>query len=320
MERIFVQIASYRDPECRWTVRDGYKKAKHPGRIFVGICNQLDLEKDREFFSEPYPFPDHVREMLVQATDSRGVCWARHQAQKLYRGEEYVLMIDSHMRFIQDWDELFIQELKLCPSQKAIFSNYPGAYTAPDHINVMDNAIVMVAKPFNRLGDLRFVSKILKTPTEKPLRGAFIAGGFLFAKADLITEVPYDPHMYFAQEEITLSARLFTHGWDVFSPHTNLIYHMYVSIGELRNRRVHWQDNKDWLRISRAGRRRFEYLLAGKTDQKSAEHLVEIEKYGLGKVRTLKAFEQFVGIDFAAKEASQKAQEGTFIEHIEKYM
>ena len=319
MERIFVQIASYRDPECHRTVADLFQKAKYPQRIFVGICNQVDLEKDRKFFSEPYAFAAQVRETLVPAIESKGVCWARHQAEQLYSGQEYLLMIDSHTRFIEAWDERFIRELKLCPSQKAMLSNYPAAYTPPDRINVTHSAIVMVARPFNQLGDLRFASKVLNAPSERPLRGALIAGCFLFARADLIHEVPYDPHLYFAQEEIAMSVRLFTHGWDVFSPRTNMLYHMYLVIRELKNRRLHWEDNKDWLILSRAGRARLEYLLASRTDGKESDHLVDIDRYGLGQVRTLKEFEEFVGIDFAAKQTSQKALEGAFIEDIEKY-
>ena len=248
MERIFVPIASYRDPECCRTVADLFRKARNPERIFVGICNQIDREKDEELAREAYPFAKQVREIIVPASGSRGVCWARHQAETLHRGEDYVLVIDSHMRFIENWDEFSIEELKLCPSPKSVFSNYPAAYRPPDQIDVTDRAIVMVAKPFNRLGDLRFASRVLQRPSDKPLRGAFIAAGLLFAKAALIHEVPHDPYMFFAQEEITMSARLFTQGWDVFSPRTNLIYHRYFRDSDAGSIRLHWQDNPDWLR------------------------------------------------------------------------
>ena len=49
--------------------------------------------------------------MRVVETDykqSRGACWARHEAQKLYNGEDYVLQLDSHMRFVQGWDLICI--------------------------------------------------------------------------------------------------------------------------------------------------------------------------------------------------------------------
>ena len=105
---IFVQIASYRDPECQWTVKNLFEKAKFPERIFAGICWQFDEEHDGDCFVEPSPRPEQTRVVNVSAYDSQGVCWARHVAQTLYEGEDYVLMIDSHMRFIDDWDEALI--------------------------------------------------------------------------------------------------------------------------------------------------------------------------------------------------------------------
>ena len=36
-DTIFVQIASYRDPELQWTLKDLFEKAKRPENIFVGI-------------------------------------------------------------------------------------------------------------------------------------------------------------------------------------------------------------------------------------------------------------------------------------------
>jgi hypothetical protein len=81
--RIFVQIASYRDPECQWTVKDLFEKAAHPERIFVGICWQVSLPEDSDCFVVPYPRPKQVRVKLVEAKDAKGACWARSETQKL---------------------------------------------------------------------------------------------------------------------------------------------------------------------------------------------------------------------------------------------
>jgi peroxiredoxin len=318
--KIFVQIASYRDPELIWTVKSIYETAKYPERVFLGICNQIDLEADKEFNSEPYPFKQNVREIIVPALESKGVCWARHEAQKLYRDEDYVLMIDSHMRFIKNWDEIFINELSLCDSEKPIFANYPAAYTPPNELKPINKAIVQVAKEFNDQGDLRFTSRTLPSPSHKPLRGAFIAAGFLFSKGSLIKEVPYDPYMYFGQEEITLAVRYYTHGWDVFSPRMNFIYHMYIRVGEDRKRKLQWEDSKDWTKQTAIGKKRYKYLLTGIKDSTPEEFLIDIDKFGLGKVRSLKQFEEYTGINFLKKRSSEKAQKGWFIEDIEKYI
>ena len=38
-DTIFVQIASFRDPELQYTLQDLFKKAKRPENIFIGICH-----------------------------------------------------------------------------------------------------------------------------------------------------------------------------------------------------------------------------------------------------------------------------------------
>jgi hypothetical protein len=36
--------------------------------------------------------------------ESKGACWARHQIQQRYHGEDYYLQLDSHHRFSRHWD------------------------------------------------------------------------------------------------------------------------------------------------------------------------------------------------------------------------
>ncbi len=107
METIFVCIASYRDNELEKTVRDCIRKAMYPERLFFGIHWQYD---NHEFFE--YIFDRRFRIKKTYYKDSQGACWARHEAQKLYGGEDYVLQIDSHMRFVQGWDVICIEGTK----------------------------------------------------------------------------------------------------------------------------------------------------------------------------------------------------------------
>ena len=46
--------------------------------------------------------------------ESRGACWARRQAQGVYGGEDFLLQIDSHMRAVENWDELLVKTWKEC--------------------------------------------------------------------------------------------------------------------------------------------------------------------------------------------------------------
>jgi peroxiredoxin len=315
---IFVQIASYRDPECQWTVKDLFEKAENPERVNVGICWQGEPELDRHCFEVPSPRPDQTKTVFFRTAEANGVCWARHEAQKLYAGEDYVLMIDSHMRFIPGWDRALIEELANCEAPKPFLSTYPPGYKPPDRLEENPSPIVMRAKPFNEQGDIRFDGEALPLAPEKPLRGAFLAAGLLFAPGAFLREIPYDPYLYFDHEEITLAARAFTHGWDVFSPVRAIIYHYYNEAAKGETRPLHWTDRKDWVKFLTISRQRYNYLLRDAPVLDPAA-VKDMHLYGLGKVRSLAEFEAFCGIDFRSRTVSDRARKSGFIENLDRY-
>lgn len=321
MEKIFVQIASYRDPECSATIRDLYNKAKNPERVRVAVCWQYQPGDDDNLLEVDHANKDRVIIDLVEARDSQGVCWARNRIQKFYNGEEYSLMIDSHMRFVESWDKLLIEELKKCPSEKPILSNHPAAYTPPDNIDINAKPTILKVKPFNKNGDIRVSGELLDKFPEKPLVGAFLAAGFIFTYGKFITEVPYDPYYYFDQEEISLSARAWTSGWDIFSPSKIFVYHYYLSAGkgnEKQSRSLHWEDHKDWSGKAKLSRERYLHLF-GIKETNNPEALKEFDKYNLGKSRSLNEYENFAGIDFKNCVATPKALGCGFVNDLQKY-
>ena len=96
--KIFVQIASYRDPELVTTIEDMINKAKNPQNLTFGICWQYDS-------SEPITMFDGIEKFRISKHhygESEGLGWARHITNTLYDDEEYTLQIDSHHRFVQD--------------------------------------------------------------------------------------------------------------------------------------------------------------------------------------------------------------------------
>jgi hypothetical protein len=106
--KIFIQIASYRDPQLLPTLRDCINNAKNPNNLVFGICWQRD---DTETLGE---FADDPRFKIIDVpfAESKGACWARNKIQQLYKNEEYTLQLDSHHRFVQNWDEISIQMIK----------------------------------------------------------------------------------------------------------------------------------------------------------------------------------------------------------------
>jgi hypothetical protein len=303
--RIFVSIASYRDTECQWTVKDLFEKARHPDRVFAGICWQFIADEDADCFLVRTR-PEQCRVVEVDARESRGVCWARSRIQSLWAGEEYFLQIDAHSRFAPGWDEVFLEMLRACPSDRAVLSAYPASYVPPGQLG-KDIVTVISAKDFDDRGLLSFGSRgspaaeapALPTPTP------FIGAGTLFAPSEIIREVPYDPYIYFTGEEITLAARLWTHGWDIFAPNRVTVYHEY---SERPSKRRHWRDHKLWTELSDRAVKRVRYLLDGAPCD-DREALRDIERFGLGTRRSLAQYEAFAGIDFRRKLIGGKSPE-----------
>ena len=314
---IFVQIASYRDPECQWTVKDLFEKAQYPDQVTVGVCAQADPVADKDCFIVPSPRPAQTKITLVPPQESRGVCWARALTQQLFEDQDYVLMIDSHMRFIQNWDTELIAELARCASPKAFLSTYPPGYKPPDKLDADPKPVVMRAQDFKD-GEIRFEGEMLATTPETPLRGAFLAAGLLFAPGTLVREIPYDPHIYFNQEEITLAARAFTHGWDVYAPTKAFVYHYYNEPDKGEVRPLHWHDRQDWTQFQALSRARADYLLTGNAPSDPAA-LDNIASFGLGRVRSLQDFEAFCGLDFRNKVSTERARTSQFIDGLDRY-
>ncbi len=297
LPRIFVNIASYRDRDCQWTVKDLFAKAAHPERIAVGICWQFIPEEDLDCFIFRTR-PEQCRVIEVDARASRGACWARNQVQSLWQGEEYTLQIDSHMRFVEAWDERALSMLALCPSERPVLSSYPSAFTPPDHI---DSHVVSVIEPsgFDRDGILKLNSSGI-APADAPAIPAanpFCAAGFLFADSRINREVPYDPYLYFHGEEITLAARLWTQGWDIFTPNDVLAYHDYSNHP---GRPRHWKDCRGWWELDRRSLSRVRHLLGVETSH-DPEVVLDIDVFGLGSRRSLADYQEFSGVDFVRR-------------------
>ena len=302
---IFVNIAAYRDTECQWTVKDLFEKARNPDRIFVGICWQFVPEEDADCFLI-HTRPEQCRVVEVHARDSRGACWARHRGQSLWQGEDFVLQIDSHMRFPRNWDDLMLETLARCPSPKPVLSSYPSAYIPPDTIT---STVIstMFARGFDSQGVLKLHSRGIapKDAPPEPQRNPFVAAGLLFADSRIRTAVPYDPYLYFLGEEVALAARLWTHGWDVYAPNVVLAWHDY---GKRPTRKRHWDDNAEWTKLNDLSYKRFRHLL-GMDVCMDADVLADIDRYGLGRERSLEAFQVYSGVDFKQRLINGKTSE-----------
>ena len=320
-QTIFVQIAAYRDPDLPATLHNLLTRAAHPERLHFGICLQLDASDPLDWREPSFPDHTHLKVEHVAAADSRGACWARSQAQGFYDGEDVLLQIDSHMRAVEHWDDVLIETWMECSDPNAVLSVYPNGFEPPETLQ-MGTLPVMAAAEFDDYGILKFkgISRYQwpGQQPEKPIPGAFIAGGFLCGPGRIVKDVPYDPSLYFYGEEVSMSARLWTHGYNIYSPNRHALFHLYKR-GEASGGRAttHWSDHSDWFKLNRRSLVRVHTLLsslevAPTSLKPTIEDVDDLNEYWLGNTRSLRQYQDWAGVDFMAQTLSESASQGVF--------
>ena len=297
--KIFLHLAAYRDPELIPTVKDALEKADRPDRLTLGIVWQTIPEEDETIAEQLKDFPCKIIE--TDARKSLGVCWARSLGQRLLHDEDFILQLDSHHRFVKGWDTLLLKLLSQCPSPKPVLSAYVPPYNPPNEIPPGYPATRLTAHQFDEYGVLSFIAGESLADYSQPQLGMFLAGGFIFAPRLFYLELPYDPLLYFRGEEVTLAARAWTKGWDIFYPNEIAIYHYYTRA----NAKKHWDINSTWYQLEKKSRERVRKVF--KLDPVGEETL---EIYDLGTIRTLQDYEKFAGVNFQTKEISETAKKG----------
>lgn len=306
-DKIYVQIASYRDPDIENTIKNCIEKCSNADNLIFGICDQygpenryLDFYEQSNFRVIRYPF-----------YAGKGLGWARSEIQRLYfEGDaEYTMQLDAHMRFVQDWDVKLINMMNQAPSKKPIISHYCPAFSSKDqsnekYLDKLDNLMKMYCLRFNQTGTVSFRQKVVeKNARDKKvlLPSMLMSGHFFFTLASHIKDYQYDPNLYFAGDEISLATRSWTSGWDIFNPSENVVFHNYTR----ENRICHWSDQKvSYHALHEESLKKLRQMLHGE------DHNKDLSKYGLGSRRSLDDYQKISGINFSERVLEDHAKNG----------
>jgi hypothetical protein len=299
---IFIQIASYRDPQLIPTIKDAIDKSKNPENLRFGIARQFHPDDKFDDLSE-YENDDRFRILNIPHEESNGVCWARNKVQQLYGDEEYTLQLDSHMRFSQDWDQTLIDmilDLQEKGYKKPLLTGYVSSFD-PD--NDPDGRVTepwrMTFDRFIPEGVVFFLPETIpgwKEMTE-PVTARFYSAHFCFTLGEFSNEVQHDPEYYFHGEEISIAVRAYTHGYDLFHPHKVVIWHEYTRKGRTKQ----WDDDKTWYLKNEASHKKNRQILG--IDGEVYEG--DLGKYGFGTERSIRDYENYAGILFSKRAVQQ---------------
>lgn len=306
MNNIFVSIANYRDPETPYTVESLLDNAKYPDNITAGVFNQVNIPSELKYLPSGYK---QVKQETVSYTISSGVCWARTWIiNNLLKQEDYLLQIDSHSRFIKDWDEALLSQYYDLDDHRALLSVYPNGYTPPDYLAPLCfQRMGLKGFDANGIPEQHVILCENERPS-KPVLGAFLGAGCLFGPSHVFRDVPYDPHLYFLGEETTYALRLYTKGYNIYHPSQPFMWHYYNTSNV---RPTHWQDNMEWFNLEAKSRSRVKQLL-GIENTRNINHLIDLHKYNLGTTRTLADFCLFAGVNFKDRVIRDSCRLGNF--------
>lgn len=300
MNSIFVSIASFRDKELIKTVKSCLTKAKYPDRIKIGICWQYDEEENILAL-------DDINNVLIHKVYweqvEGSVCWARALIQnKFFNDEDFYFQIDSHTLFAQDWDEILVEMYKGLPTDKAVISVGPPYYydlsaegalsyenwNPVKQIDGIYRDSVIQKQKLDQAGNLHFMYGFLPAEdTSTPIRARHISAALLFTIGKWVKDVPYDPELYFAGEEATLTLRTYTNGYDIFNPNKFVIWHLKYLFSE---RKRHWNTFKqeEISRQSEISSKKYTQIVNGE----------DLGVWGVGSQRTLIDWEIYSGVSF----------------------
>jgi hypothetical protein len=203
MSKIFVMIPSLGDHSIKNTVLDCINKAKNPNSIVFGLSLQglNDLR-----------FDDIKNEKRIIYLDSNivyGIGKTRYQLQQLYNEEDYILSIDCHTSFRENWDEKIINEYLKLNDDHAVISQFLHPTPVGDYRESVYEYSKIDA----------WAMKYVPGIETKIVNGARltqrICPHFIFANKNFMN-IDY-PYFYFwGDEDHILSIKLFCNGFNIY--------------------------------------------------------------------------------------------------------
>lgn len=300
MASIFIQIPSYRDFELNKTVANAIANSSGLNNLSFGIHNCILFKGEIEV-KKDYPEWATIHLATSVAPQNIGLQQARYIANEFYDGEDYYLQIDSHMRFVKDWDVLLVKSVNVYQEMglsKPLITQYPPAYTYDD------NGIEKLQKPgvFNQCDiwfgeNLELFSATL-IPTQKAtLLSEYcgfiksVSGGSIFTIGEFANIKP-NRKIAFWGEEPLIAARAFTNGFDLVMPFGDSVYHLYHSNQPFSKVRRHhaWSDFPEiWKDLDIESKKEYKRIFTERI----------IGEGALGTKRTLQEYEDFSGLNFS---------------------
>jgi hypothetical protein len=311
---IFVHLPAYREPELVPTIKDCLAQAKDPKRIVFGICRQFHPDDKFDNVDE-FRKDKRFRIIDIPHEQAKGLPYARMRINELIKdSDDYILQLDSHHRFLKNWDEILINYHKGLEKKgfKPILTGYLPYY------NPFKDPQERCQEPWQQQfacfyphGTIFIRPGLLQgwQNRTEPVPSRFLSGHFCFARTEWAREIKHDPLIYFSGEELNLTVRSYTHGYNMFHPPKIVIWH--ATMREERAGKLVWDDQhkrgENWYQHQQIAWKRIRTLLRTENNPD-----VDLTGFDIGKVRTIRDFEKYAGFHFKKKAVQKYTLENNF--------
>lgn len=229
-QSIFITIPAYEDPQLVPTIERALANALYPERLFFCIGMQYRNLPDMSGYLNNPNF-----KFIFYDVDTRpGVYQIRKELAEQHQGQDYFLMIDSHMVFHKYWDALLVndyQNLVALHGEKVVMSkpvtDKLGINIDNEHVN--DRPYWKVRDDLSPKEINRFLSPAVNNVPwsgESFVKSYYACNHFFFTGKRFLSEVGFFSGIRFYCEELITSVLLHISGWDIyFNPVQTLIGH-----------------------------------------------------------------------------------------------
>lgn len=223
---INILITSFNDDDINNTIESLLMNANNPKFLKFKI-----LFIDKININEKYL--NDKRFEILHLKENKGVGHSRKLLTSNLPKNEYFLQLDSHHRFIKNWDRELIGyylELKT-KHDKIIIST--GMPQFNDKLNYFSDCHTI-----SKLNSytVNGIPKLMTICGESNIETGLICAHFMFSETSLFDEISYSDLWYFFGEEIMLSLLAYKKQYKVFNPHKIIGWHKYKNANFLINR------------------------------------------------------------------------------------
>jgi hypothetical protein len=237
---IFISVPTLKDPEILNTILSAIRHADKPESVSIGVAAFVD----DEFYNSLIRHTKDIKNLFIDKYDcseNTGVGIGRIYAKLRYDNQDNFLQVDSHTHFEKGWDtklnKLWLDALAETGNDKTVISAYLPAYTRKDgQIFKNDNTCgysifskQLTCMNWNKVGWIDMpLEKISKGVTKTFVPALKVSGTFILSDYHYADYSGHLPNMKFFDEEIIQSIELFSNGFSLAFPNTDIpLLHYY---------------------------------------------------------------------------------------------